>query len=323
MNLSTNQALMTAGFIALAATSAPTHAAEFTLLNDPNLDGTGFEQRWNNTNVWQYVSGVDDGTAGIPDGLDTFTIDRNVGGFPAGNTVLSNEGMPNHTIAGITATGAPGRDVILKFTGELTVGDLAVLASPSTFEIALERDQDFDINGVISGAGNLLIARNASFSDVEPDELITIGGSALNTITGAITLRNNNNDNPVEDAFFVADKVGAFGQSSALTVSAANNTTLTSLRLTTNTIGGEGAIDDDATSVFLNDNSVFSVDAGVDEFIGSGNLTVNGQAIGDGIYDNNESWITGDGTVTVGVPEPSSLALLGLGGLLIARRRRG
>lgn len=57
-------------------------------------------------------------------------------------------------------------------------------------------------------------------------------------------------------------------------------------------------------------------------------LTVNGLVIDAGVYalgDPDTAWLgdrAGGGTLTV-IPEPSSLALLGLGGLLIARRRRG
>lgn len=43
--------------------------------------------------------------------------------------------------------------------------------------------------------------------------------------------------------------------------------------------------------------------------------------IGLGGVDHNVDWITGDGVLAV-VPEPGSIALLGIGGLLIARRRR-
>ena len=88
-----------ATLLALVTQAVP--GADFLMLNDPSLS-TGFEQRWNHTDIWQLVGGVDDGTAGIPDGADTFTINRNTGGFPANNTDLSNEGMPNHSIAAPT-----------------------------------------------------------------------------------------------------------------------------------------------------------------------------------------------------------------------------
>jgi len=312
------QAVLACGLVA----APPALAAEFTFTpNDGG--GVGFEQRWNQPDNWTLVSGVDDGANGYPDGTDTFTIDRAAHGrVDWGDLDLSNEGLPDHTVAGITATGAPGRDIILKFTGVLTMGDLAVLPSPESFEIQLERDTDFFINGVISGAGDLVISRSGGFSTVEPGEEIVIGGSSPNTMTGTMTLFNANLDNPAEPAFFVADKVGAFGEASLLTVEGRVGGTTTSLQLTANTLGGEGAIDDDATSVVLGPNGVFDVDAGVNEDIGFGLLTVDSLGvIAPGTYDSTESWIIGDGTVTV-LPEPSSLALLGLGGLLVGRRRR-
>jgi len=275
------------------------------MLNDPALS-TGFEQRWNQSPIWQLVSGVDDGTAGIPDGTDTFTINRNTGGFPQGNTDLSNEGMPGgHSIAGITGTGAPGRDIILKLA-DATIGNLTILPSPDPFEILAERDRSITIDGVISGAGDFLLARLGGFNadGVNEDELITITGDEPNTITGNFTLFNSSNSEP---SYWVADKTGAFGQTPELTLEVrSGGTGIASLRFTANTVEGEGAIDDDATTFFIGNNGVLSIDAGVNEGVGEGKLFIDLAGTGTytevpvGTYDNTEDWIIGDGTFTVG-----------------------
>lgn len=323
LNLFTVALVASSGF---ATTSS--FAASFIMLNDPSLS-TGFEQRWNQPAIWQYVSGVDDGVAGIPDGNDTFTINRNTGGFAAGATDLSNEGMPNnHTIAGITATGASGRDIILK-TANTVIGNLTVQASANVFEIQEERNRSLTINGLISGAGDLLLSRAGGFTGgagVQPTDLITITGALPNTITGAVTLQNLRNSlTDPQPSYWLADKVGAFGQTSTLTLQG-TATGLAQLQFSANTMGGEGAIDDDATTFIIGENGLLSVDAEVNEVIGSGKLFVLGNQIADGTYTDAESWIIGPGTITVGalavIPEPSSFALLGLGSLLAAARRR-
>jgi hypothetical protein len=317
--MTTKRALLAAGVIACGTTAAPAFAAEYLMLNDPSLS-TGFEQRWNDPNIWSLQSGVDDGGNGIPDGTDTFIINRNTGGFSAGATDLSNEGMPNgHTVAGITATGAAGRDIVLK-TADVVIGDLTVLASPDTFEIFAERDRDVTINGVISGSGDLLLTRSGGFSGpdgVTPDDIILLTGASPNTFTGNFSLNNSNASG--NDAYFVADKAAAFGSAATLTLGGNPAGGISQLEITSNAAGD--AISD-TTAVSVNNTGEFKVDAGINENIGSGLLTVDGVVIADGVYTSAESWIVGDGTITV-IPEPSSLALLGLGGLLIARRRRG
>jgi len=320
-----NQNLTWGGAVALALLTQASSGANYIMLNDPGLS-TGFEQRWNDPNIWSLDSGVDDGANGIPDGADTFEINRNTGGFPQGSTDLSNEGMPNgHSIAGITGTGAPGRDLVLK-TADTTIGNLTILASPASFEIFEERDSTLTIDGVISGTGTLRLTRNGGFTPdgVSPDELITIGGTVANTFSGTMELFNNSASEP---GFWLADKVGAFGQSSLVSLAAPNGAVAgaASLRISSNAIGGGGAFDDILTLLQLGENGVLDLDAGVNEVISQLELDLAGTgtftAVGPGTYDNTAPWITGPGLVTV-IPEPSSLAFAALSFLCLARRKR-
>lgn len=273
---------------------------------------TFFEGQWGITDYWaiQGGTGPDDGTADIPDGLDTLIIDRNPNPVNGTKLVLDGGGTPQPlTVAGITATGAAGIDIEIK-TFDLIVGDLQVIPSAEALDIHNERDQDLIINGVLSGSGDLVLSRAGGFSDgVTSDEVIRLGGTSPNTFSGSLSLLNTSNG--AQPSFWVADKVGAFGEASSILIAVngtGGGTNIAQLVLTANAIGGEGAIDDDITSVELGLNAEFNVAAGVDEVIGSGLLTVDGVGVvADGTYDNTESWITGDGTITVGSPSTDVL----------------
>lgn len=297
-----------------------------TTLGSPTDDGQNYQQLWGSSTNWTYVSGTDDGIVGIPDGADTFTINRT--GNTGGSTRLTEESAPGGlvSVAGITGTGAGGTpDIILKLR-DFTIGDLNLLASAFAFQIQEERDKSLTINGVISGSGSLLLSRAGGFSDgVGTNELITLTGSSPNTISGSIFLSNTNGSG--QPCYFVADKVGAFGQASAVTLQGASGSGTTSLRITSNTIGGGGAFDDSVTSLLIGRNGVLEVDSGVDEKFGEGLLSIdltgsgNPTIIQPGTYDSSVAWITGGGTVTV-VPEPSCSVLGALGLLCILRRKR-
>jgi hypothetical protein len=155
------------------------------------------------------------------------------------------------------------------------------------------------------------MTRDGGFSDgVDPDELITITGTEPNTITGTIRLWNSTNKAAPEGqpCYWVADKVGAFGQTSELTLEGRAGTSggIASLRITANTVGGEGAIDDDATVFYIGAKGVLNIDAGVNEKVGEGNLWIDLEGTGTyievapGTYTNTEAWIEGDGSITVG-----------------------
>jgi hypothetical protein len=331
---------LTAICFVLTTQAAP--AAIFTFdmtvdMTNTGPDGAGHQQKWSESGNWQYVSGVDDGANGYPDGADTFTIDRTPG--PTNNpTRLTTEGSAGSlvSVAGITGTGTNGAEDIVLKSRNFTIGDLTTLATGATgpFHIREERDKSLTINGVIGGDGDLLLSRSGGFSDgVDSDELITITGTAPNTITGSVRLWNSNNSSSEpQPSYWVADKVGAFGQTPTLTLEgrAGANGGIASLQFTANTLGGEGAIDDDATEFYIGAKGVLSMDAGVNEVIGSGNLFIDLSGAGayttvaDGVYDNSVDWITGDGTVTVGIPEPSSVCLgvFGMVGLLGLTQRR-
>ena len=274
-----------------------------------NLVDDSFQQLWSNPIYWTLESGTDEGAIGYPDSTDTFTIDRSM--TASASTRLAIEGGPPFEVGGITGKGGPDRDIVLKF-GDFTLGDLEVQESADSFLILSERDKNFTITGVISGAGDLVLQRLGGFSDgVDPDELTTITGASPNTITGSVRLFNSSN---VQPSYWVADKVGAFGQTPSLTLEgAAGASEVASLRITTNALGGEGAIDDDATTLFIGNAGILSIDAGVDEKIGEGKLFVDPDGTGTytevplGTYNNSEPWIIGEGSVTVGAG--SSLGL--------------
>ena len=292
----------------------PASAAHF----DYVLDANSYQQVWNQAKNWALVSGVDDGDNGYPDGTDTFTIDRStVPGAQAKATRLAIEGAPPTSVAKITGISGPAdgwEDIVIKST-DFTLGDLEVPSTDGTvFDIREERDKSLTINGVISGPGNLMLWRSGGFCDgVQDDELITITGSVPNTITGEIRLYNQNGSG--QPSYWVADKVGAFGQTAKLTLEGRSGSGIASLQFTANTMGGEGAIDDDATEFYIGASGILSVDGGVNENIGSGKLLIDLEGTGtfttvpDGVYDSSAAWVTGDGTITV-IPEPCTLALL-------------
>jgi hypothetical protein len=95
----------------------------------PADDGQSWQQQWGSPANWTYVSGVDDGIVGVPDGADTFTMDRtsNVGG----STRLTTESAPGGlvSVAGITGTGTNGSEDIVFKMRDFTIGDLTTLAT--------------------------------------------------------------------------------------------------------------------------------------------------------------------------------------------------
>ena len=278
-----------------------------TNVGAPTDDGASYQQLWTNPLNWTLVSGEDDGLNGFPDGEDTFTIDRT--SLANNSTRLTNEGITIGSVAAITGTGTGNQDMVFKHGGDNTIVDLTLLASADPFHIRQERDRSLTIEGIISGPGGLQLSRSGGFSNgVTPDELITITGDTPNTITGPIELINANGG--IEPSYWVADKVGAFGQAPTVTLAStnANGTGVTSLQITINAVGGEGAIDDDATTLLVGKNGILSLDSGVSEVIGEGLLQIDLDGTGtfttvpNGVYTNTEDWIIGEGTIVVGAP---------------------
>ena len=197
-----------------------------------------------------------------------------------------------------TSTSTANSVIMLRnnWSGGLFVNDIGV-ATVGFGKIREEGgDPDREFSGALSGGGSLTLEPKDSlwkFIDT-------------NTGTGALTIQGDGSANA---AFGVEGVFNTY-----TTISLANAAVLN--------ITAANVIGDSATVALGTAASFFDVSAGLDEFIGSGLLTVNSVVIPDGTYTSTESWIEGLGTVTVGIPEPATASLLALAGVALLKRRR-
>ncbi len=204
---------------------------------------------------------------------------------------------------------------------------------------------NFRLNGVISGEGNLeLRGRNEVFHPTWRPRDLGFGGTSANTYTGLTTLERGvlhllKPDNVtaitgdlviatmgVADVIWhahnqIADIANIVVNGGAgvgyLTLNGYTDT-VASLTLAANSIVNTSGYElvDGAWVIGVNGENG---DAGV---LTVSSLIVDGQVMAAGQYNSsNSSFVIGDGYINV-IPEPASLALIGLGGLLMLKRRR-
>lgn len=211
--------------------------------------------------------------------------------------VLGETGTPNTFTGGFTILDTSRLD--LRKHEALGVGPLT-FASTSTTGTLTPRGAWAGAlaNAIVVEAGGVARIREESNSSPREFSGAFSGGGALilqpknslwkftgeNTITGGMAVQGNG----TADVAFGVE--GVFNTASSIELSNAAVLHITS----------ENVIDD-TIPVTLDAASVFNVATSQNEGLASGALTVGGAVIDDGTYDNNETWIVGDGTVTVGV----------------------
>ena len=98
----------------------------------------------------------------------------------------------------------------------------------------------------------------------------------------------------------------------------------TAVTSTTNMSGNNDIAGSDGIGVFSTDgNSGLGDSGGINGGFGAFDATFKGEVAAFKFYNDAESLQTLQDSYDAVIPEPGSLALLGLGGLLVARRRRG
>lgn len=239
--------------------------------------------------------------------------------------VVTFEGLQTEvldTVIGAGNTGQLSNDATTHWASTTSVSIVDLNGFTFTLDSGNGNGQTY--NGAMTGPGTLAITGrfevDAGFTD------LTLGGSSNNTMTNVVINQgtlNLNKDAGVDALAGPISFVGAVNEGELSWVQSNQINDSSSIDAT----GGAGAF-----SLELNDQveviSGLTLKAG--DVVETGNtgvltvtsLTVDGQSFGAGAYTSSESFITGGGSVVV-IPEPGSLALLGLGGLMMVRRRRG
>ena len=238
----------------------------------------------------------------------------------------------------------------------LTLGSNTALAQGAAIQIDSSGQSKLDLAGFNATVGKLTTGSNNG--NQRGQVVDTVGGGVLTLTDGVFSDDHNNGGggifvdivdlNGAEQLFEVRNghnnfnvggsNVGDFlvtsviqngslrmrddeGNGSVLRLEGSNTyvgtTTIESGIISTNNVTAFA----DGSSIVIEADGELNLDhAGIDVISG---LTINGLVLGDGIYDSSThaGFLSGTGQLQV-IPEPSTLALIGLGGLMIARRRR-
>jgi hypothetical protein len=283
-----------AAFVVAAASQA--HAAIFTWTG-----GAGSGSNWYDTGNWDggNVPVLNTNQLGTQDSSDVAIFDSEaaVGGHMPGGTLSpaahwpSNSRMPNVTLRNGTLT--IGQSINWGHNGntfEIGDGDMGTLAEVNVNWSDLNRDPNGMKYYIVNADGTLNVTRSVSVwsndGSAKRASFILNGGTAV--ISGTVNdkfIKINSNDNPVPNNYVSFDAPG-----SSFTAD----------------LGGQ-----------LPDESTITGAFG-DSFRLGGALASDPNA--QLTYTDNQ-----DGSFTVAavlIPEPASMALLGLGGLMLIARRR-
>ena len=297
--------ICTATLMALAVSTANAAIQTYSGIN-----GAFNSDSWNDAGNWTTAVPSGSDSAVIASGWTAAAVSGTSNSYSGGLTIQSDASLLVNGNDDLNAIGSGAisldTSAVLAFRSATTTESQAISLTGSGVTIWTGQSTN---SSVIDYTGGFLGAFD-----------ITLGGSnnAKATLSGAsqFTSVTTTGDEGFagENFILVSNASGALGtgdvaiiDTDSLSITAAN------------------AIADDATLILTGLASTkggggkLRISTGIDEVVGG--LIVDGSVIDAGTYTNAESWLVGDGTLTI-VPEPGSLALLGLGGLLIASRRR-
>ncbi len=286
-----------------------------------NADSWNISARWN-SGAGPVPSGTDD--VEIASGRIPWAV-NSTGSYSGDLTLKTNSilgigpTVGNNTVNALgtsvntrTITMESGSRVTMRYGGAYTFNQLINLTGPATLRMAESTSghhQTRTFSSAISGAELTIIGGN--------NNLVNL--NAGNTFSGLIL--------NADDRYRVsANAPGALGLGD-VTINKRSSDTRSAVLI----VNASDVFDEFAT-LYINDGANGWNDGGSLSFplvmnfdATIGDLWVNGSNLGAGVYDNSESWLNGNGVLTVTgitsapvIPEPSAFALLGLAGLFLA-----
>lgn len=289
-----------------------------------NWDGEGANNQWSTADNWSDNAAPSAGNDYVVDGVlfrspdattntfagDSLTVQNgavfnlyrtNGGGYFNVNHNFNTLNLDNAELRPQSSVGSIGHTVngSMVFTGANTIN----MNENSSFTMRMILGTDGD--DTLTGSGTLVLTRDATGSTRSVDVFADASG-----YSGDVSFAGLSGD-IFELRLYNTAGLGtgdiAAGSFTSLQLLAASGVNIAS------------------SSVSLAGNSTLNLGAGASTV---GALSIAGNDVAADTYTTAEltdlgfgGSFTGDGTLTI-IPEPGSLALLGLGGLLIARRRR-